>query len=309
MKIRIAIMGAGKISKRVALGILASDNCELVLIASRDLQKAKVLADEVGVSNYSDDYQDLYKADIDAIYITTINQLHFQHIKDALEHGKHVICEKPMLVRAEDVDQLYTLANKNNCFLLEAMKCRYLPTIEKVRSLVSKYGYPKNVSATFCRNENIPLDHWVYDPVYGGSMVDVGSYVYSWVFDLFPEPLIEVAKHSIDVNAVDESAWIYGKNDKGLLLQLGVSKVFTLANKAEITGENYRIVAYDFWKSFNIEVFYKDQLIDSFKETFISEFVYQVDYFCEIIKKGDIINANNHQVEFLSKIMKIYQLR
>ncbi len=306
MKLKMAIMGAGNISYRVAQGIVSSENVELTLIASRDLSKAKALADKFLIENYSDNYQDLYGDNVDAIYITTINSVHYQHIKDALQNKKHVICEKPMLIDKDELVELYQLAQNNGCFLLEAMKCRYLPSTDKIKSLLREFPIPKNVSASFCRDEKIEKGHWIYDSKYGGAMVDVGSYVYSMVLEVFPNAFTCLNKQQVIRDGIDETTWIYAKNQLNTTFQMGASKMFTLDNRLEISGEDYQLVARNFWKEYNIEVYKYGKLVEVFKEDYKSEFSFQVDFLAKTIIENKIYEENDKQLKFLERIMEIY---
>ena len=306
--IKLGLFGAGGISSRVVKGIVQSENCKLTLICSRDINKARQLAEQFDVANYSDDYNDLFKDDIDGIYIVTINKLHYQHIKLCLENKKHVICEKPMLFNEKEIDELYDLADKNNVLLLEAMKCRYLPTVSKIKQLLNDYPYPRNVTATFCRDEPFSKDynHSYYDSEYGGAMKTIGCYVYSWIFELFPEKVIESDLQLNIHNGVENEAWLYLKNEKEMFMQLGCSVNYNTDNLAVISGDNYQIKIRDFWKDFDIEVWQKDKIISSYKEDIGSEFAYQVDFFGETIKKADWLKVNQLEREFLKRVVSYY---
>jgi len=307
-KIKIGMLGAGGISSRVAAGIKQSENCELARVCSRDINKAKKLAEAFSVPDFSDDYSDLFKDDIDAVYIVTVNKMHYEHIKLCLANKKHVICEKPMLSDKTEIDELYDLAQHNNVMLLEAMKCRYLPTLAKVKELLKDYPYPQTLSATFCRNEphNQDYNGNFYDVKYSGAMKDIGCYVYSWAMELFPEATVDSSLQRSLSHGVDTDAWLYLKNDKGLYMQLGCSVIYDCENVGLITGDNYQISVRDFWKTCEIEVRQGNRLSASFKEDIGSEFAYQVDFFGATIKKAAWNEVNQREREFLKRIVDFY---
>lgn len=307
-KVRIAIMGAGGISSRVAQGIKESKNCIISRVVSRDLKRAKTLADKFEVLSYSDNYSDAFLDDIDAVYITTINELHYAHIRECILHRKHVICEKPMLVDFNEVKELYDLAREYDVMLLEAMKCRYLPTVTKVKEILKDLPKPHYLTATFCRDEWFARDenHWFFNPTYGGAFKDIGCYVLSWVFEIFPAEAVEYNLQQLFGKGIDIESWLYVKNEEGLFMQLGCGVNYNADNMALICGDDYQIKVRDFWKSYNIEVYKKQKLVREYKEDIGSEFSYQVDYFGEIIKKAAWSKTNATQILFLERIISFY---
>ena len=307
-KIKIGLFGAGGISSRVAQGITESEVCRLAAVAARDIGRARSLAAKFGVEEYYGDYQQLLESDIEGVYIVTVNSMHFQHIKLCLEHGKHVICEKPMLVDQKDIDYLYELADKNNLLLLEAMKCRYLPTVAKIKSMLADLPYPRELLATFCRDEPFSkqYDHSYYDPHFGGALKVIGCYVLSWALELFSEPLVEENLQQLFHHGVDNSCWLYLKNNKGLFMQLGCSVDYDRDNQALITGQGYQIKIRDFWKALDIELWLDGKLSETFKTDIGSEFRYQVDYFGQAIKNADWQQENRRQRDFLKQIAGYY---
>jgi len=305
--IRMGLLGAGGISQRVTAGIVQSKYCQPVIVCSRDISKAKVLAEKFNIEKYSDNYEDLFNADIDAVYIVTINQMHYQHIKMCLQHRKHVICEKPMLIKKEEIDELYDLADKNNVLLLEAMKCRYLPTVAKIREILKNYPYPNNLYATFIRDEPFAKDytHSYYDPLYGGTQKDIGCYVYSFALELFPEETVLYDIQTTEQQGIDTEVWLYLKNNKGLFMQLGSSVNYNTDNVAIISGNGYQIKIREFWKTFAIEVYQGKEMVASYQKDIGSEFAYQVDFFATTIKKANWLNVNKREREFLKRIVAL----
>lgn len=300
-------MGAGGISGRVARGIIESDNCELVFAASRDIDKAKALAEKYQITDYGD-YEKLFKADIDGVYIAVIDRYHYPQIKRCLENGKHVICEKPMLIKEKEITELYELANSRNLLLLEAMKCRYLPTIDKVRELLAGRIKPTLLTATFCRNEidGFSENSFFYDKEYGGALKSVGCYVLSWALDLFPQKIIDRELKEVCKDGVDTESWLKLKNKDGMTMDLGCSVTFDFVNQACISGEGYLIRAFDFWKSYHIEVWEDDVLTAEYQEDIGSEFRYQVDFFGDTIKKAQQLSVNEREEIFLKEIASYY---
>ena len=100
--IHVGIMGLGQIAHRVAKGICYAENAELYAVGSRSLEKAREFQRLYGAQKIYDSYERLLQdPQVEMVYICTPNHLHFEHIQNALRHGKHVLCEKPLVANAE----------------------------------------------------------------------------------------------------------------------------------------------------------------------------------------------------------------
>jgi predicted dehydrogenase len=125
------------------------------------------------------------RPEVDLVYIATPPFLHFEQAKQALEAGKHVICEKPLAMTVEQADELVALANRQDRLLVANLMQRYNPLFEMTRQLVEKkllgellHGYFEN----YASDENLPAEHWFWDrSKSGGIFVEHGVHF----FDLF----------------------------------------------------------------------------------------------------------------------------
>lgn len=117
--------------------------------------------------------------EIDAVYVATPNHMHCKNTVQALNVGKHVLCEKPVAVNTSELAEMHRAASDNDCFCMEGMWMRTLPAIRKLQELVSngEIGEVKLVR-TSCCNSNSPEN---YPAMYsaekaGGALMDVGCY-------------------------------------------------------------------------------------------------------------------------------------
>lgn len=98
------ILGAGRIAGRFAEEVKLLDQARLVAVGSRSLDKAQAFADDNGVERAYGSYLDMVNdPDVDAVYVATPHPLHLEHALLCIEHGKAVLCEKPMEVSARRV--------------------------------------------------------------------------------------------------------------------------------------------------------------------------------------------------------------
>ena len=115
-KVRWGVLGTANIAKNCTIpGMQVADNCELYAIAGRKIEKAEQFKKDFGFEKAYGSYEELIEdADVQAVYIPLPNHLHFQWIKVALEHGKHVLCEKPMTLNAKEAKELFYMANNRH---------------------------------------------------------------------------------------------------------------------------------------------------------------------------------------------------
>lgn len=177
----VAILGLGNIANRVAKGVLCSGKANLYAVASRNIDKAKSFADKYGVKIYYGSYEEMLNdPNVDLVYICTPNIFHYEQIKLCLVHGKHVICEKPMVKDEAQVRELFAMAREKNCFLMEAEKTMFTPLNKKVKKMIAEGAIGKlhTIRAQYCSDglDGLPEDHWVLGEEFGGCTYDIGVY-------------------------------------------------------------------------------------------------------------------------------------
>ncbi len=139
---------------------------------------------------------------VDVVYISTTHNFHLQNTLDAFAAGKHVLCEKPLGVNADECRQMIEAAKKSGLFLMEAIWTRFLPAYREAMKLVAKgeIGDPEMVSADFGFQGNASFDGRLFNPdLAGGSVLDVGIYPISFALDVFgrsPETVKSIIRRS-----------------------------------------------------------------------------------------------------------------
>lgn len=178
--IRFGILSTAKIARTHAIAaIQQAPGCSLVAISSRSLQRAEDVANEYGIPKaYGSDEELLNDPEVDAVYIPTPNDLHVQQAVLAASKGKHVICEKPIAMSADEAMQLVRARDQYGVQITEAFMVRYHPRWLLVRDLVrsGRIGQPQLIHASYTvLNEN--ADDIRFDPAKGGgALMDVGVY-------------------------------------------------------------------------------------------------------------------------------------
>jgi len=170
-----------------------SKTSEIVSISSRTIEKAKQIAQTHNIDRWYGSYaEQLMDPDIDAIINSLPNSMHCEWTVRAAEAGKHVLCEKPLAVSAEECHRMIDAANANNVVLVEAFTHRWNPHLRKARQLVAEgaIGEIQTVDSALCFNVIEPDGNIRFsEALAGGALWDAGSYaVYAVRFVMSAEP-------------------------------------------------------------------------------------------------------------------------
>ena len=170
------MLGAAWIAGIAVLpAIAASNNGRLVVIGSRDPQRAQRLVDRYPGAHAAGSY-DAVLADphVDAVYIPLVNRDHKEWTLRALAAGKHVLCEKPLGLNAGEVEEMAAAAERAGKHLMEAFMYRFHP---RTRRFVEAVVDPLYVQATFGFLQKGESDYRLQAQLGGGARLDVGCYV------------------------------------------------------------------------------------------------------------------------------------
>jgi len=179
-KIKWGVLGTANIAvKKVIPAMQGSEWCEMDALASRDAAKARRFADELGIPR-SCSYEELV-ADpaIEAIYIPLPNHLHVPWSIKAAEAGKHVLCEKPIALDAEEAGRLLEVRDRTGVKIEEAFMVRTHPQWLKIRELIDagRIGAVRSIAGHFSYNNPDPQNIRNIAEIGGGGLMDIGCYL------------------------------------------------------------------------------------------------------------------------------------
>lgn len=188
---------AGIAAKAVIPAIQSSRLGRVAAIASRDAEKASAMATRFGIEKSYGSYEDLLSdPDIDAIYNPLPNHLHVPMTIKALEHGKPVLCEKPIALNAAQASELAEAQKAANLPVAEAFMVRHHPQWKKARAMVAegRLGDVRAIQTIFAYYLDDPKNVRNQADIGGGGLFDVGCYAINTARFLFDaEPLRAVA--------------------------------------------------------------------------------------------------------------------
>jgi predicted dehydrogenase len=165
--------------KKVIPGIQKADQCEVLAIASRDMEVARSAADRLGIPETYGSYEDLLAdPDVDAVYIPLPNHLHAEWTIASARAGKHVLCEKPLAMDAAEAQTMVDACSSAGVRLMEAFMYRLHPSWEAVRELVAsgRMGRLRAVQSWFSYFNDDPANIRNIAEFGGGALMDIGCY-------------------------------------------------------------------------------------------------------------------------------------
>ena len=178
--LRFGILSTAKIGRELVIpAIQDAENCVVSAIASRDLAKARALADRFSVPHAFGSYEEMLASDlIDAVYIPLPTAQHIEWAIKAADAGKHVLCEKPIALKAAEIDAVIAARDRNKVLVSEAYMVTYSPVWRKVRALLAEgaIGKLRHVQGAFTYFNRDPGNMRNIPELGGGGLPDIGVY-------------------------------------------------------------------------------------------------------------------------------------
>ena len=259
-----AVIGPGRIAQRFAEAVHRLPGTHLAVVQGRDLGRARAFAagwtrDGAPSVQATDRLADaLARPGVDGVYIATPHPQHAGLIRAALEAGKAVLCEKPLVVNRAEAEPLVSLARERRLFLMEAVWTRFLPVYAQVQGWLaggenSAIGRLRGLQSSFCFHE--PYDpaapsNRLYDPALaGGALLDLGIYnltMTQWVLQAAlgecPEPEALHVSGRLAPTGVDQRVWATLDFANGVSSQFSCAFDGVADNALCIFGERGHIV-------------------------------------------------------------------
>lgn len=173
----IGIIGAGSISDFHIKPYLANENCRIKAIADLNIELATEKAKKYNIEKVYSDYKDILNDDeIDAVSIVTPTFTHKNIVIEAIKSGKHILCEKPPALNAEETRECAELAKKSNRLLMYAFVCRFRSQVEYMKNYIDAGKMGKIISGEAIRTSLCQKSGgWFLNKSHsgGGPLIDV----------------------------------------------------------------------------------------------------------------------------------------
>ena len=291
--IKIGIISASSIVRRFLSACELVEDMEVVAIASKS-GKAKELAKEFKIGHVYKSYDQLYEdEDIDLVYVANINDGHFTCIIDALNHDKHVICEKPFVLNPEEVREAFELSRKKNKYLMECQKSLFLPVTKHIKNIIdtNEMGKLMMVNMNNSYSGRIPIGHWMNDRHQGGIWIPSGNYTLEYLNHLIGDIPTEV---NYLISRFGEGAigdiLLSMRYPKDVLVQASLTLRLQTDDMTRFYFEKGFVETHQNWKARKISVPYLDDIKNPsvFEYPCEHELVYELEHIKENIEKGKI---------------------
>ena len=213
-------------------------------VYSRTSERGNEFAAKHNIPNVYTDMEEFLSSDIDAVYIASPNFLHGPQAIAAMNHGKHVLVEKPAALSAAEFDEMTACAKANNVVLIEAMRPAHDEALGTIREALTKIGTPRRAVLEFCQYSS-RYDKFrageimnAFNPALGNAAVmDIGVYALEVCVLLFGAPKDIVSRSVILHNGFEGmgTAFLnYGTHQ----VEVVYSKITDSVTPSIITGED-----------------------------------------------------------------------
>jgi len=263
--IRFATIGTNWITERFIQAALETEQFALTAVYSRTEEKGREFAAKFGDPQVYTDLKALAaSSDVDAVYIASPNSFHAEQAILMMDHGKHVLCEKPMASNAAEVRRMIEAARRNDVLLMEALKSTLMPNFRAVQDNLYKIGQVRRYFSSYCQYSS-RYDAFkqgkvmnAFNPAFSsGALMDLGIYCIYPMVTLFGKP------ESVQASAIMLSSGVDGEGSlvvrypemDGVIMY---SKITDSYLPTEIQGEYGTIVIDRINQPYEVKILYRD---------------------------------------------------
>lgn len=295
MTIRFGVVGTNWITDRFIQAGLENEEFILTAVYSRTEEKGQAFAAKyAGAAIYTNLEEMVSSGEVDAVYIASPNSMHAEHALICMNHGKHVICEKPMASNSREMRAMVEAARSNDVLLMEAMKSTFMPNFAVIRDNLYKLGQVRRYFAGYCQyssrydayRQGTVLN--AFNPQYSnGSLMDLGIYCLYPLVALFGKPDAVKATGIMLSSGVDgEGSMVMRYADMDAVVMH--SKIADSYLPAEIQGENGTMVIDKINQPYQVKIHYRDGAVEELTVPQVFEpMYYETNEFIRLLKNGE----------------------
>lgn len=241
--IKYSVIGTSWITRSFIEGANGVEALALDGVYSRSREKGKSFADETGALRVFTSFEELAESDTDLVYVASPNVCHYSQCKALLEAGKHVICEKPVTITADQFSELVALAREKRLVYFEAIMYMHSEGRKILRNAVAEIGNIRSASFDFSQlSSKYPalvrgeLPNIFNPEMKTGALNDLGIYCVYPAVDLFgvPDEIVPV-QHFLSTGADGCGSAVFKYSDK--LVTITYSKIGQSRGVSQIFGD------------------------------------------------------------------------
>lgn len=292
--VRFGLIGTNFISDTFMEAAREIPEFELAAVYSRTEETGQAFADKYGAGKVYTSLDDMaVDPEIDAVYVASPNSFHAPQSILMMEHGKHVLCEKPVATDSSDWERMLDTANKNQVIVLEAMRLVFDPVFEKIKELLPKLGTIRRVTFEFSQyssrydkyKEGIIMN--AFNPALSNAaLMDIGVYCVHPMVTLFGKPESIYAKSVFLSNGMEGMGTVVADySEMQAILQY--SKISASHSPCQIQGENGSMIFNQISQVKEIELHIGKEQCELIKvDKKENNMFYEADRFIKMIMSG-----------------------
>lgn len=261
---KLGIVGTNFISDLLVEAVKCVGEMELFAVYSRKKETGSLFAEKHGIPSVYTDYEQFLNSDVEAVYIATPTCAHNRQTIEALQHGKHVLCEKILAVNEKEVSAMFDCAKKNQVVLLEAMRPDFDPAFDLVKQALPKIGKLRRVTMEFCQYSS-RYDKFragevlnAFNPdLSNAAIMDIGVYCIHTIARFFGMPEA-VKAFSTKLENGFEGSGIVLMQYPGFTAEAVYSKITNSVNPSVFEGEEGSILVDSVSVPKHMNILYRD---------------------------------------------------
>ncbi|MCK6258605.1 Gfo/Idh/MocA family oxidoreductase [Fictibacillus sp. KIGAM418] len=302
--IRFGVIGTNWITDAFLKAAGDLEDFKLGAVYSRTEEKGREFAGKHGVHTVFTNVEEMAKSDvIDAVYVASPNSFHSKHAITLMNHGKHVLCEKPLASNAEEVKEMIEAAKANKIVLMEALKSTMLPGFKAIQESLPKIETIRRYVGNYCQyssrydayKEGNILN--AFKPQFSnGALMDLGTYCIYPLVVLFGKPISVKASGVMLESGVDGEGSVL-LTYESMEAVITYSKITDSFLPSEIQGEKGSIIIDRIHTPEKVEIRHRDGSVEDVSQTAQHEpMYYEAKEFISLIKQGKLeSDINSHE--------------
>lgn len=201
---KFGIIGFGRIARKFVKSIEATQGV-VSAIGSRSMTlDDPYLKEHPQIKVYRDYEQMLCDSDIEAVYIALPHKFHKKWILKALDHHVPVLCEKPLVLFAEEVEEVRQKMRETKTLCVEALKTKFNDGYDQLKKDLEKIAPVQKIYANFCSDSlDMPKTCFLFDPQQGGALNDIGSYILGFILGIETSEIVDVKSEQKMVDEIN----------------------------------------------------------------------------------------------------------
>jgi glycerol-3-phosphate cytidylyltransferase len=258
--LRLGIIGNGRIARRFVPEAKYVSGMNVEGVFNPNAKSAEQFADKFSLNFFTDNLRKFFEK-IDLVYIASPHGTHYDYIKESLNNGKHILCEKPLVLSRAQAEEVFKIAREKKLILFEAIKTAYCPAFSKVTAIVKsgRIGQIKDVEAAFTKLTADKARELKSDG-FGGSFIELASYPLLAIVKILGTNYKSVRFESfVNKEGVDIYTKAYLRYENAIATAKVGLKVKSEGELIASGTNGYLFVKAPWWKTQDFELRYENQ--------------------------------------------------